>query len=36
MASVSLAAPFVIGGALKILYDLLLYTTFKEVKPRDH
>lgn len=36
MASISLAAPFVIGGALKILYDLLLYTTFKEVKPRDH
>ena len=36
MASVALAAPFVIGGALKILYDVLLYRTFKDVKPRDH
>jgi MFS family permease len=36
MSSVALSAPFVIGGALKILYDLLLYVTFKEVKPRDH
>jgi MFS family permease len=36
MASVSLAAPFVIGGTLKVLYDLLLYATFKEVKPKDH
>lgn len=36
MASVALSAPFVIGGGLKILYDVLLYATFKEVKPRDH
>jgi len=36
MSSVALAAPFVIGGALKILYDLLLYVTFKEIKPKDH
>ena len=35
MASVALSAPFVIGGALKILYDLLLYTTFKHIKPTD-
>ncbi len=35
MSSVALAAPFVIGGALKILYDLLLYATFKEIKPKD-
>jgi len=35
MSSVALAAPFVIGGALKILYDILLYATFKEIKPRD-
>jgi MFS family permease len=36
MASVALSAPFVIGGALKILYDVLLYAMFKEVKPKDH
>jgi MFS family permease len=35
MSSVALAAPFVIGGALKILYDILLYATFKEIKPKD-
>jgi MFS family permease len=35
MATVALSAPFVIGGALKILYDLLLYTTFKHLKPTD-
>jgi MFS family permease len=37
MASVALAAPFVLGGGLKIVYDLLLDATFKDVKPRgDH
>jgi len=35
MSSVALSAPFVIGGTLKILYDILLYATFKEIKPRD-
>jgi hypothetical protein len=35
MASVALAAPFVIGGGLKILYDVLLYRMFRDVKPRD-
>jgi MFS family permease len=34
MATISLSAPFVLGGALKIVYDLLLYATFKDVKPR--
>jgi MFS family permease len=34
MATISLSAPFVLGGALKIIYDLLLYATFKDVKPR--
>jgi MFS family permease len=34
MTTVSLAAPFVLGGALKILYDLALYAMFKDVKPR--
>ena len=36
MASIALSAPFVIGGGLKILYDILLYATFKEIKPKDH
>lgn len=35
MASVALAAPFVIGGGLKIVYDLLLWATFKDVKSRE-
>src|SRR5438445_708942 len=32
MQAVALAAPFVAGGALKIVYDLLLYWTFRDVK----
>jgi MFS family permease len=35
MASVALGAPFVIGGGLKIVYDLLLWATFKDVKSRE-
>jgi MFS family permease len=35
MQSVSLSAPFVLGGGLKIIYDLLLYWTFKELKPHE-
>jgi len=35
MASVALAAPFVIGGGLKIVYDVVLWATFKDVKPRE-
>jgi len=31
MQSVALAVPFVLGGALKIVYDVLLYATFKDV-----
>jgi MFS family permease len=34
MSTVALSAPFIVGGALKILYDLLLYATFKDTKPR--
>ena len=34
MATVTLSAPFIVGGTLKIVYDLLLYATFKDVKPR--
>jgi MFS family permease len=30
-----LAAPFVVSGALKIVYDLLLYRSFRTVKPPE-
>jgi MFS family permease len=33
MQAVSLAAPFVLGGVLKIVYDLLLYRTCRRVAP---
>jgi MFS family permease len=32
MQAVALGAPFVLGGGLKIVYDLLLYALFKDVK----
>jgi MFS family permease len=35
MQSISLSAPFVLGGVLKIVYDLALYRTFKDLKPPD-
>jgi predicted MFS family arabinose efflux permease len=31
MGALALSAPFVLGGALKIVYDLLLYATFRHV-----
>ena len=31
----SLSAPFVIGGLLKILYDITLYINFRKIKPRE-
>jgi hypothetical protein len=31
---VALSAPFVLGGGLKIVYDLLLFFMFRGVKPR--
>jgi hypothetical protein len=31
MQAVSLAAPFVLGGGLKIVYDLLLYRTCRRL-----
>jgi MFS family permease len=31
----SLSAPFVIGGLLKILYDITLYIHFRKIKPRE-
>ena len=30
-----LAAPFLIGGLLKIVYDVLLYVNFKKIKPPE-
>jgi hypothetical protein len=35
MGSVSVAAPFVLGGVRKIVYYLLLYATFKDVEPKN-
>ena len=35
MQAVALSAPFALGGALKIVYDLLLWWTFRDVKLRD-
>ncbi len=35
MQAVALSAPFALGGGLKIVYDLLLYFTFRHVKPRS-
>jgi MFS family permease len=34
MQSLSLAAPFVLGGGLKIIYDLLLYRVIRGAEPR--
>jgi MFS family permease len=34
MASVSLAGPFFLGGGLKILYDVMLYATIRDVEAR--
>lgn len=34
MQAVALSAPFVLGGGLKIVYDVLLYRTFRDVEPR--
>jgi MFS family permease len=33
--SISLSAPFVIGGALKVAYDVALFLNFRNVKPPD-
>ena len=33
MQGLALSAPFVVGGGLKIVYDLLLYATFRQVTP---
>ena len=33
---VLLGAPFFVGGALKVVYDILLYRSFREIKEREH
>ncbi len=35
METVALAAPFVLGGGLKIVYDVALYLTFRHVRLKD-
>ena len=35
MQSVALGAPFVLGGSLKIVYDVLIWLTFRKVKLRE-
>ncbi len=35
MQSLSLAAPLVVAGGMKIVYDLLLYAAFRRVKPPE-
>jgi MFS family permease len=34
MQGISLSAPFILGGGLKIVYDLLLYATIRAVRLR--
>jgi len=35
MQNVALAAPLMIGGTLKIAYDLLLYRVFRDLRPPE-
>lgn len=35
MQAIALSAPFVLGGGLKIAYDLLLFATFRRVRLRE-
>jgi hypothetical protein len=35
MQHVALAGPLIVGGALKIAYDLLLYRAFGHVRPPE-
>jgi MFS family permease len=35
MQTIALSSPFVLGGALKIVYDVLIWLTFRHVKLRD-
>jgi MFS family permease len=35
MQALTLSTPFLLGGGLKIVYDVLLYRTFKNVRPGE-
>jgi len=35
MQGISLGAPLVVGGGLKIVYDLVLYATIRNVRTAD-
>jgi hypothetical protein len=35
MQSLALGAPLVVGAALKIAYDLLLYVSFRGIRPPE-
>lgn len=35
MQYLALAAPLVLGGSMKILYDILLYRAFRHLKPPE-
>lgn len=35
MQTIALSAPFALGGILKIVYDVLLWKTFKDLKPPE-
>jgi len=35
MQALAVSTPFLLGGGLKIVYDVLLYRTFKDVRPGD-
>jgi MFS family permease len=35
MQALTLSTPFLLGGGLKIVYDVLLYRTFRDVRPAD-
>ena len=35
IAVLSLSAPFIIGGLLKIIYDITLYINFRKIKPSE-
>jgi hypothetical protein len=35
MQHVALAGPLIIGGGLKIAYDVLLYRAFRHVRPPE-
>jgi predicted MFS family arabinose efflux permease len=35
MERIALAGPLIIGGALKILYDVMLYVSFRHIRPPE-